>query len=433
MVGGLIVVLIWMAWSFFVILAGMISGVLREEGLRGMMGQAPVVLPYPETVLLSVMLLVTFAGLWLGVFVAVRVLHSRALGSVVSYNRRFNFLQFGWGVAIGVGYLVVGVLSSFAMGHLPVRTGVEVGPWLVGLLPVCVLLLVQSSGEEVFFRGYLVQQLAVRFRQPLLWGVPAGIPLRAGALREWDDAGIFSLLCGGDDAVWADRGCPAVADGKPCGADRTAFHQQCRRVHRGGGGGGRAADLSMVMERQRHRGGSAGRPPRAVPAAGLRAVAMGAVPEGSALAAQERDAGCAVDAFVQHVPAGRFGRGLAGGCLGDNERFGQDPAAAAELVERGRYEVVGVRRIHKDQVEGGVEAGGLGAQVGGRAAVDPGVSEELERLDIVADAAAGGAVGFDKEAEGRAARDRLEAQRAGARKGVDDARAFERWGPGGMG
>ena len=66
-VGGLIVVLIWMAWSFFAILAGMISGVLREEGLRGMMGQAPVVLPYPETVLLSVMLLVTFAGLWLGV------------------------------------------------------------------------------------------------------------------------------------------------------------------------------------------------------------------------------------------------------------------------------------------------------------------------------------------------------------------------------
>lgn len=174
--GGAIVLVIWMTWSFVVILLGMLTGVLREEGLRGMLGQVSVELPYAETVLLSVMLLVTFAGLWLGVFVATRVLHSRALGSVISYSRRFNFAQFGWGAAIGVGYLTVGTLSSFATGHAPVRTDVEIGPWLMGLFPICALLLVQTSGEELFFRGYLVQQLAVRFRHPLVWGfLPAFI------------------------------------------------------------------------------------------------------------------------------------------------------------------------------------------------------------------------------------------------------------------
>ncbi len=72
-----------------------------------------------------------------------------------------------------------------------------------------------------------------------------------------------------------------------------------------------------------------------------------------------------------------------------------------QLVERGRHEALCVGRVHEDKIEGRAEPGGLGAEVGGRAAVDAGVSEELEGFDIVADAAARGSFGFDEEAEGR--------------------------------
>jgi hypothetical protein len=61
---------------------------------------------------------------------------------------------------------------------------------------------------------------------------------------------------------------------------------------------------------------------------------------------------------------------------------------------------VAIGRVHEDQIERRAEAGGLRAEVGGGAAVDARVAEELERLDIVADAAAGGRFRFDEQAEG---------------------------------
>jgi membrane protease YdiL (CAAX protease family) len=152
-------------------MVAMLSGVLDPDGLRGMLGEAPVKLAYIDAVISSVILLATFAGLWIGVLVAAKVIHGRMLWSVVSYAPGFNFAQFGWGVGIGVVYLLVGVLSSFVTGHPPTRTDVEIGPWLWGLAPICIVLLIQTSGEELFFRGYLVQQLAARFRHPLVWGL----------------------------------------------------------------------------------------------------------------------------------------------------------------------------------------------------------------------------------------------------------------------
>ena len=65
--------------------------------------------------------------------------------------------------------------------------------------------------------------------------------------------------------------------------------------------------------------------------------------------------------------------------------------------------------------------------------MDAGIAEQLERFDIVADAAAGGGVSFHEQAECAAARDGFEAQRAGPCERVDDAGAFEAGGPVGMG
>ncbi|KCV82240.1 abortive infection protein [Actibacterium atlanticum] len=48
--------------------------------------------------------------------------------------------------------------------------------WLL-LLPVAIpVLFIQISSEELFFRGYLQQQLAARYRSPLIWiGIPSVI------------------------------------------------------------------------------------------------------------------------------------------------------------------------------------------------------------------------------------------------------------------
>jgi membrane protease YdiL (CAAX protease family) len=56
------------------------------------------------------------------------------------------------------------------------RPGLDPGLWAM-LLPLGLAgILIQTSAEELLFRGYLQQQLAARFRSPLVWmGVPSAI------------------------------------------------------------------------------------------------------------------------------------------------------------------------------------------------------------------------------------------------------------------
>ncbi|MEL6809609.1 MAG: type II CAAX endopeptidase family protein [Pseudomonadota bacterium] len=60
------------------------------------------------------------------------------------------------------------VLPPYDMGA-PLERNMGFGRWLM-LLPVALLaVLIQSGAEEVFFRGYIQQQLAARFRSPIIW------------------------------------------------------------------------------------------------------------------------------------------------------------------------------------------------------------------------------------------------------------------------
>jgi membrane protease YdiL (CAAX protease family) len=70
---------------------------------------------------------------------------------------------------------VVWVLPPYGY-DAPLQRNMDLGRWLL-LLPVALCaVLVQSGAEEVFFRGYIQQQLAARFKSPLVWMfVPAAL------------------------------------------------------------------------------------------------------------------------------------------------------------------------------------------------------------------------------------------------------------------
>ena len=79
------------------------------------------------------------------------------------------FRQF---IVVVIGMLVLTaailILPPYDMGE-PLVRNMDLGRWLL-LLPIAlVAVLVQSGAEEVFFRGYIQQQLAARFRSPLIW------------------------------------------------------------------------------------------------------------------------------------------------------------------------------------------------------------------------------------------------------------------------
>lgn len=149
--------------------------------------------PLPMLVLLT-----SFIFVILAIAVAARHVHKRALvgmigpGPVVvaQFWRVFRLL-----LAIGV---VVFLLPPYSMGT-PLVSNLGFGPWLM-LLPLSLLaVLIQTSAEEILFRGYIQQALAARFNSPLVWMVlPAAlfalghyIPAQAGA-----NAGLIALWSG---------------------------------------------------------------------------------------------------------------------------------------------------------------------------------------------------------------------------------------------
>ncbi|MEX0317865.1 MAG: lysostaphin resistance A-like protein [Ruegeria sp.] len=148
-------------------------------------------------------LLASFAFVTLGVTLAARQLQRRSLQTIVG-PYHLALTQF-WHVLRGLLLLgaVLLVLPPYDMGA-PMQPNLSVTVWLA-VLPFSLLaVLIQTSAEEILFRGYLQQSLAARFRSPVIWmGLPSilfamghYVPSEAGdnalLIALW--SGVFGLL-----------------------------------------------------------------------------------------------------------------------------------------------------------------------------------------------------------------------------------------------
>ncbi|UYV37873.1 CPBP family intramembrane metalloprotease [Rhodobacteraceae bacterium D3-12] len=124
----------------------------------------------------------SFALLGLAIALILRVLHDRSWLSLLGLNP-------GFGATFRTTCLYVAVVF-FAVEILLI--GVDYGPevtlrplptWLTLLLPALVVLLVQTGAEELFYRGYLQQRVAVLLPHPAMWLILPNLPF---ALAHWN-------------------------------------------------------------------------------------------------------------------------------------------------------------------------------------------------------------------------------------------------------
>ncbi|MFC3613287.1 CPBP family intramembrane glutamic endopeptidase [Lutimaribacter marinistellae] len=148
-------------------------------------------------------LLANFAFVTVGTAIAARLLQQRGLASILG-PFRLLWRQF-WMVSVALACLGTALLllPPYDMGE-PLEPNLSFGHWLA-LLPLSLLaVLIQTSAEEILFRGYLQQSLAARFRSPVIWiGLPSALfavghystelPGNTGLMiTAW--AGLFGLL-----------------------------------------------------------------------------------------------------------------------------------------------------------------------------------------------------------------------------------------------
>ncbi|MDW4549652.1 CPBP family intramembrane glutamic endopeptidase [Defluviimonas sp. D31] len=120
------------------------------------------------------MLLWSFLGLALGPVAAVRLLHRRTAGTLIGPSLERAMRDFAR-VLLPILALEILLLPVALLG-LEVRPGLGLLAFL-GYLPFALPgILIQTGAEELVFRGYLQQQLAARFRSPLIWiGIPSAL------------------------------------------------------------------------------------------------------------------------------------------------------------------------------------------------------------------------------------------------------------------
>ena len=167
---GLLAILIgWLVWTALVM-----GGAVGLELYRGHAWAEAVDLlrqrftsDHPGAIAL---MLATFLGIWPATWAAVRWLHRRSFWTLLSPEGRMRWGELGAGLGLALLVWVVGILVALLLVGPPARSSVSVGVWAGWLVPLALLVFAQASGEELIFRGYLLQQLAARWRSALVWG-----------------------------------------------------------------------------------------------------------------------------------------------------------------------------------------------------------------------------------------------------------------------
>ena len=115
--------------------------------------------------------LLTFGGLWIGLWVAVRLIHRRPFGTLIHPSGRVGRRTLLRGAGLALGLYIASMIAYVAALGLPERTELPLSVWAVWLVPILLAIVIQASSEELLFRGYILQHFACWSRHPLIWAV----------------------------------------------------------------------------------------------------------------------------------------------------------------------------------------------------------------------------------------------------------------------
>jgi len=137
--------------------------------------------------------LLSFAGIWIGVWIAMRLIHRERPSRLLGNSARISGAGFVNGLIAVLLTSILSELCLYAMQPELVRGPIGLSVWLLFLLPALFLGFVQTSAEELLFRGYLLRGLAYRFRSPWIWAV---MPTFAFTALHWNTAAPLTMNIG---------------------------------------------------------------------------------------------------------------------------------------------------------------------------------------------------------------------------------------------
>ncbi|MER9658059.1 CPBP family intramembrane metalloprotease [Mesorhizobium sp. M0152] len=171
LLGTVIVVLFWAATTAGVLFGGAYA-FFAWQGSSGVASPTQEFLASPVGILAA---LASFAGIWIGLWIAMRWVHREKLSALLGVSHRVSRSGFLKGL---IAVLITSLVSEILLYLLEpeiARGTISLSAWLLFLIPIVALTLLQTSSEEVLFRGYLLRGLANRFKSPFIWALLPGL------------------------------------------------------------------------------------------------------------------------------------------------------------------------------------------------------------------------------------------------------------------
>ncbi|PIV73530.1 MAG: CPBP family intramembrane metalloprotease [Rhodobacteraceae bacterium CG17_big_fil_post_rev_8_21_14_2_50_65_11] len=148
----------------------------------------------------ALLVIATLWGLGVGTLLVTPLLHKRSAWTLFGPLRPMR-RQFLLAALVAAVLMAASALIPYSF---QARPGLDHGLWLSFLPLSLVIILGQTGAEELFFRGYLQQQLAARFNTPLVWMLLPALLFgmahydpSSGSLVSWlivSATGLFGLL-----------------------------------------------------------------------------------------------------------------------------------------------------------------------------------------------------------------------------------------------
>ncbi len=119
----------------------------------------------PDTPSAMVTVLTTFFGMFAAIFLTASLMHGRGLSTLIGHGPVFrNFFVAAISLAA-----ILGLSTIFAHSFTEMVPNLQLTDWVLWLPLGLPLLLLQITSEELVFRGYLLQELAARFKSRWIW------------------------------------------------------------------------------------------------------------------------------------------------------------------------------------------------------------------------------------------------------------------------
>ena len=172
LVGALIIGACWILGTFLVLFGWTVLQTAGSGDQQAALESLGAMLEGGGSPPTMAVMLLTFCGVWIGVVITTKVLHGHPFFAIFAPTAAVRWGDFLRGIALSLAFTAPAAIAAVWLAE-PVRTELHLGTWLIWFSPLVLLIFVQATAEELIFRGYLLQQLAILSRNPAIW---AGIP-----------------------------------------------------------------------------------------------------------------------------------------------------------------------------------------------------------------------------------------------------------------